>query len=64
MLRKGGSAGAGRIGGDETIETSSIAHDEALSNLVIRLQAKRRHSVDQDGVSHNAVSSDEVAWRL
>ena len=64
MLRKGGSAGAGRIGGDETVETSSIAHDEALFYLVIRSQAKRRHSVDQDGVSHNAVSNDKVACRL
>ena len=31
MLRKGGSAGAGRTGGNETPETSSIAHNKTLA---------------------------------
>ena len=64
MLRKGGSAGAGRGGGNETLETSSIAHNETLACVLIGQQAKRSHSVDPDGALHNAVSNNEVEWRL
>ena len=31
MLTKGGSAGAGRTGGNETLETSSGAHKKTLA---------------------------------
>ena len=64
MLRKGGSAGAVRNGGNETLETSSITNNETLACFLIGQQAKCKHSVNPDGALDDAVSDNEVAWRL
>ena len=64
MLRKGGSGGAGRNGGHETLETSSIAHKKTLAYHFIGQQAKRKHRLDPYGSSCNIVCDNEVAWKL